>query len=850
MALERPQSAWLDFLDWVKEAPQIVANYDNPGAAGRHLADFAAGPIDALLPGDVIAKQSRPEDYKKLNAIQEIVLNPLTYAAFVPGVGKNLSRAVSKAGSAAYAHSPEMIKRGVDEARRTAGWDDYGAELILGDKKIVPHDMLARIKGIENTSHTAQGRAIEQGIREAGLPSEKEKFLLSDAIRNLDYSGGKYHPEVLVPGWSAQGKDISLRMSEAKRRVSLLAAKEGLPAESVAKLHKLIEFHYPHNEAQLGEVIDRGAMSAGRQQGDYLPSEFMFPGGGNINPAKKRELTTPEAIAGYLKENPDVRLNRDYVGLMMKRGQKQGKMLSRAALREELVGPQNARLLLDKDATTPEAKAAQKALSDAMNAAGRDTDLGHRLKYELEGAIPQGKTADMLRSVNRVFKGAAVYGVGPFMKLGSIVRNQLTAYWQLAGSAEGRAMLMKDPLHGARNIIGALDEGLRANLGFKRLYKDELSTMNEAIEEAAKASKGRVGDMVKHLRTKGFTDAADAIEHNVTQGYVMSEDLARDALTLREHVNPLNWVIPGKSQVANIGASTFNAIEQRMRLGAFVNFKRQFMDKGIPEAEAITKAAKLTVDTLLDYDISGANNRNMRTFFPFAQFVVKSAQQQGRLLLHNPAVIPAVAALYGGDDLPDYARNQAHIGNVLPGMAPTDVFNTMPDFTGSGSFEAFQKSLNPLTNSLHPVLKTAVSMASGVDSFTGRPYMEDARIPFTSGKDRNRTAADTAYGLGKDVGVLQPLTGPVQQAESLGRMDPVAAVLRYATGVNVLTPDSGRIAASSQRSALEADPRVKSMNLLYSKDKDPELQQALKRLAEVQRELKAKADSTAQISAP
>jgi hypothetical protein len=306
-------------------------------------------------------------------------------------------------------------------------------------------------------------------------------------------------------------------------------------------------------------------------------------------------------------------------------------------------------------------------------------------------------------------------------------------------------------------------------------------------------------------------------------------------MNLKDRVNPGDWMIPGHSAIADIGGKAFGGLEQRMRY-AF------FKDLVEVQKKSAAEAAQIVNDRFLDYATTSAGNRSLRTYFPFAQFIVKSVKQQGQMLAANPAILPAVAALYGGDDLPGYARETAHIGNVVPGIAPTDVFNMIPDITASSSFDQFQQSVAKTAGALHPLLGAGIGLASGVDTFTGRQYLADARLPGRDPRTTDRNALDTAWGVGEDIGLLQPLAGPSQQVKSLSKMEnPALRTLRYATGINVLPDDPLRAEADKLSASLAGDPRVKSFDRMYTKSEDEQLAAALKRLAEVRKELSDKA---------
>ena len=46
--------------------------------------------------------------------------------------------------------------------------------------------------------------------------------------------------------------------------------------------------------------------------------------------------------------------------------------------------------------------------------------------------------------LTKYFAPAAVYGIGPFARLGSVVRNQVSGYMQLMTDPAGRAQILRD----------------------------------------------------------------------------------------------------------------------------------------------------------------------------------------------------------------------------------------------------------------------------------------------------------------------------------------------------------------------------------------------------------------------
>lgn len=846
--MERPQSGWLDFLDWVRAPGRVVMNLDRPEYARGYAADFLAGPLDAVVPGDLIDSQV-PTDTREYNPWVEAAANPLTYAGLHPAVRKAIPKLATE--TRGLIEKSDVGKRTLGAARRTFGWEEYEPialrdrwyktastapgprSLPIPGQTLDTRSVLGQLEGVRNTVALSQLSALDEMGKKLGRLSTQEDEALASVIDNLDWGGGK--PVVLDPTHKGTTMDLPQQIAAAKGRLQKLAGLGQVDRASIPKLEQYIDAHYGFTEKQLAEMQAGNAISGTRNRPDYLARVYDGIDGPNT-PSKPREYQDADALAEFLRSNPDVKLERRWSERMVTRAESQGRLLARAKLRTQLTNEELAKRLLNPDDIE-----AQTALKTALEDAKPGSDTFARIKYELYGAEPQGPVQDAMRTVNRWFKPAAVYGVGPFVRIGSITRNWLTGYWQMASTPEGRAALLSG---GAgdhfRTLFDAFDDGVIKNLGLKRISKGEVTGALDAIEDAARASGGQMDRTLKMLRSHPdqiVQEAANALENGVMQGFVMSEDLAKAGLQMRSMWDPRYWLMPGASPVADIGSKFFGGLEQRMRFSMYLNRRKA--------GESAADAAKGVQDTFLDYSRNSGANRELRTWLPFAQFITQTIPQQGKFLATTPAALPAVAALYGGEDLPGWAREQAHVGNVLPGMAPTDVMNMIPDVTGSESFEAFQQSTAKTLGALHPLLGVGIGFASGRDTFTGKPYMEDARLPFRDPKTTERNALDTAWGLGEDAGLLMPLSGPAAQARSLGKMEPGAAALRYATGINTLPEDPLRAEADKLRATIEADPRVKSFERYYTKSDDASLDAALKRLEEVRKELAEKTKITA-----
>jgi hypothetical protein len=813
--MDRPgQSAWMSFLDWIQRPQQAVmaTAHGNLAGAGRQLEDFLLGPVDAIPGIDVAQRHTAADEYSTGSRVGDmaasVALNPLTYLPMSPTV----RRAVTQAGTKAVRALPRSV-------RSSVGWEQL-------DPKVA--DAIQRARGAEEVTTQAGMGHWRKILNDLPIGPDEDKAL-HDAIQNIAFDEKGVAKRLLVDGSKIMpGASLDERAAVIKSRIRAWKAQNpGAPIDEV-KLDKIVDAYVPFSEAQRLEGVANGVFAPGQAQEDYLKRIYTGLEGGSSG-ARARELKSPEEVVAFQKLFPEVGMHRSFTKSVLERIEGQGRLMKRAQLMREIG--------IDPLAAHAAGDVSEQAYDDLIKQhlatfAGAGDDTFNRLRYELGREPYQGDAvARGMQAMKKYFTPAAVYGVGPFVRLGAIVRNQLSGYMQMMTEPEGRAALMRDPLQGFRNLWGAVDDGIRRNFGKGRWTTGELTEAFDAMEAAAAKSGGIGDDMIRELASTK-PEIAEAVKNGVLSGFVTSERLANTVLRNPESLNLKYWMVPGHPG-ADVGAAMFQGLENRMRLGTYLDMTR---NGGVSPKAAAAKVR----DIFLDYAPSSQGNRLLRTWFPFMQFITQSMRQQGKFFATTPAALTGTAALFQQQgDIPGWAEQQAHLplpgGGVLAGGgSPAEAFNVIPDLSSFGAAKASLAS--GIGSALNPLPKTAIQAATGVDLFTGRPW--DPRLPFAD-YSKPRTAADTLYGLVAETGLAQPVTGPVAQAESISRR-PAAGALRYLTGLNPVQADPLKAEAEDLQKQLEADPRVRTRQWLQPVAREPDVVSALKRLQEVRKELAAK----------
>lgn len=849
--VDRPgQSSWLNFLDWVKRPEQAVLAglHGDMAGVGRNLADFALDPIDAIPGVDIPDFTTEATEYKPggddgsatsrvINAVAGVAANPLTYLPLVPGVRKGLGRAADTLVNAPVPRTvpgAQVLNEARGGMRRAFGWENLSEPLA------------AKIAA----ARAEQDRTVRAGmgywkgvVEQVGNLTTAEDQALHDVIANLRFDDTGRAAAVLDPLYaSPKGADIPTRTANMKARVRTWKANNPGVSVDEAKLDTLIDAYVPFAERQRLEGVGAGVLAPGQEEADYLKRLYIGMPAGSSG-AGAREFRTPDEVAAFMGKNPDVSMKRSFIEAVGSRIEGQGRLLKRAKLMRDLgVDPRAAHDTLDVGESTFD-----DTVKNAVSASATPgSDDWHRLRFELGREDPMiGSQFDRaMQGMKKYFAPAAVYGVGPFVRIGSIVRNQLSGVMQMMTDPAARAALWRDPGQIITNLWGAIDDGLRKNFGKGRWSTGELTSSMDILEEAAKRSEGTGVGMTEWLRSQASTtqnklynELADAVQSGAVSGFVSSERLAGNLVRTPSAADPRYWLVPG-SPGADIGAAMFQGLEDRMRLGLYLDMTRS----GINPMEA----AKRVKQVFLDYGVNSQGNRLLRTWFPFVQFMTQSAKQQAGFFAATPLALTGTAALFQQDDntpIPNYVAQQTHVpipGGVLAGgVSPAEAFNMVPDLS---SLASTQRSLAAgVGGALNPLPKTLVQLGTGQELFTGRPW--EPRLPGRTRQDP-RNVGDSAYGIIQSLGFAQPLVGPMVQAKNVAA-DPGAGTVKALTGLSPVAADPLRAESDRLQAELAANPAVLSRRDYYSPSREPEALQAIRRLREVQKELADKARAAA-----
>ncbi len=459
-----------------------------------------------------------------------------------------------------------------------------------------------------------------------------------------------------------------------------------------------------------------------------------------------------------------------------------------------------------------------------------DPESARGLMDAFNGLAPRGAAMGVLAKANRVVKPMMVYGAF-IPKFGAIVRNRLSGAWQALSNPEarGQAAKLANPLRVGSDLLGALDDGITQTFGFQRLNGSALTKNIDAMDQAMRASGGSLQNAMGMLPP----DLADAVRTGVMDGFVSSEQLVKEMGRTpfkKQFFNVMNW--PGR---------VFKGVEDRMRLGMFLDLK-----KTMPAEEA----ARVTRDTFYDYSVASAGNRAMRDIIPFFQFPAKAIVQQGKFLAEQPAVGGALSRATEHDpDQPVYpwmegklnvpiGENEDGTQDFISGFGlPFEALNAIPDL--SNDMPSIGRSLERDTiGATQPMLKSAFGLVSGEDPYFQSQFGSYDKIPLVG------EAGDLgkAYNVAAGTGLLQPVDSPLR---TLGkafddRRDLGTKALDLLTGANVVSVDPDLALRQQLQALLEANPDVRQHRSFYGDAEDEPTQRLLAAYQAAKARLKAK----------
>ncbi len=881
-----PQGILPSTLSWLDRSGQVTRNVlrGNFAGAGRQAVDFLGDIVDAPLPGDWIPHVSGKGDYvsgselvgaddstpRWLRTAGDIgigtLTDPLSFLSFgAAGAAKNAVKVglpgvealqhaiptakamdplsvIGRTADAALTKGAELADRsfqkpgitGPDAAPITQGYEGFkrGVRRTLGWQNITPEDQAVLDQA--RAAGSMSGKVSLEGTKDAlaGLDAS-ERTLLGDAFDSLDW--GSLDPK--APG----ARPSAFTGMPLQQRVQILAQKYGkdparlLPA--AAKLEALAKNQWEEGLAQ-GAFKPVTGPNGQPMTGtpDYLQRQWTFPdkaidlgehGGvpGMASAIKGRELNTPEALADFIRTNPDVGYQRDVLPRMAKRAEQQGRLIEKARIGRAVEGP---------GATLQDDAGAVKANIEQIAASG-DVDFADRLDAVYNGLPPRGPLMETIAKANRFFKPAAVYGV-VLPRVGSIVRNQIGMLAQAATTPGAKVSDLKNSWNAlAESFDDAWQSVTGSRVGKGGALTHDIATIEDAIKSAPN------GDAVaQQLRASGRHDLADAVEQGVMDGFVSSEDVINK---LAKGGNS-KW-----TSLYDAPGVVFQGVEQRGRLGAFLE-----MRKRMPP----TEAGKLTRDTFLDYNITSKENRTLRDIIPFAQFIAKSVPQQGKFLSRNPAAAIALNPLFNdpsGDQEPVYpwmqGKTRVNIGETdkgnplyLTGLGlPVESLDAIPNLSANLR-DASRDFAQGITATTQPLVKALTTYAmGGTDPYFGTPQGSYDKNPITG----EHGPVGRAYNLAASTGLLQPIDTALQtirKATDSSRSAGVRA-LDLLTGANVAEVDPNRAAQQVITQALESKPDVKQYRTFYGSE-DPDMAALMQALSDAKKRAKQRREAAAQ----
>lgn len=808
------------------------------------------------------------------------------------GVDTALGRSSTVAGTKPGVEA--AYEAGKAKLRRTFGADK------LGD---ATRKNLQETKAIEGNAAKVWQQKVVDAL--GGL-SQEDRVLLGKAFAGVDL--GTLKPSA--------AKAATAMVDDPMGNIAVLAQRYGKdPAPLQAAAARLLDI----SKAQWDEAVAAGVFRDAGGAKDYVHREWLFNGPpadvpGKVGAEQARSLKTPQEVADFINANMQTHgFEMDVGKLMLDRARQQGSMLSQIDTARRYGGvaesePARAAALdviksLSGRVTEQEAAALKKGIGykaggkpetitaargriEKLVAAGKITEeegaqilegvssaprfgaktLGDEIRlsavdqvkklraggainddeaYRIEQAIvgmkPRTGLNAALAGFNRAIKGPLVYGV-VLPKFGSMVRNKLGMVMQAAATPGAREEAFYQFRNGlndlARSFTEAYGGALFGGSGWGR--GDKLGEALNLVEDAFKRAKN-TADVDGILRATR-PDLADAVKYGVLDGFVSTEELVGKLSR-----NP-TW---GKvKDLYDAPAIMFQAIEQRGRLGAYL---RMHQKSGDPASVA----AKVK-DAFFDYDISSPENRTLRDWVPFGQFVAKAIPQQAKLLSERPAVGVAAAPLFtdtSGDEPPIYPWMQGKTrmgvgadaaGNeqYLTGFGlPLEALDVVPNLS-AGFRQAGRDVSQGVVSQLNPLVKSGVAWAMGKDPYFGTDFGSYDKIPGVG----NAGDAGRLVNIAAGTGLLDRFGyGMVRQAGNL--MDDTkgagARVADLMTGAKLVSVDPDRAGVQAMQEYLGNRPDIKSYKTFYSNEDDPELKQVMQAIQQAKKNIKAKQEAAA-----
>jgi hypothetical protein len=833
-----PDNAFLSFLDSIGKPGKaindlLVGNWEG---AGRQAVDFLGDIVDAPLLGvDAIAPISRRKDKADFSDV---------VGGMEPGLGKFATDVIGGTATDPLSWVPgELVAKGASTAAKAAGkvasklpkglqkWGKEigeGAKDALGWRQLTP-EQNGVIRAAEADAVNVK-RAGQTQLESIGktVVSPEERKIVGDIVDNLRHEGGKPVGPIGPPG------------STALDRVNLHPGVNPGNADRITKaVRETIEFGQRQGaqDRALGIMDDAGDLNQEYlmqiHNGDKAvrDSENLKNLGGP-NPVRGRKLITPEDKASFYAspESAGLEYERNAVSRLGKRIDKDSTLARQASLGKSLLGPEY------KSLRDPETRTAIESAIGAFEQTA--PDYYRALNDVYHGLEPRGPVLEMFSKANRLWKPMVVAGfVWP--KFSALVRNATTGGgWQVA-STQGFKAASRHMLEAPGIILGAIDDGIVKAFGLsKRLTGGMLTKDVDAIEQAFQASGGVVENAKAILRQTGREDLAAAVENNVLQGMVSSEEMLRS-------INREGWRKAAMNLIDAPG-EMYQGIETRMRLA---NFLHQYHGQGGKSARQIAQSVD---DAFLNYGVAAQGGKAYRTFrdnIPFFAFMSQSIPQQAKFLTKTPPVAVGLSQAYDEDpghplygylegrmNLP-IGTNEAGEREYISGLGmPFEQLGLIPNFSDS-PLDAGRDIKRNFIGSSQPIAKSAATAIMGSDPYWESPAGQYDKIPLFG----EQGDIGQVYNALNAVGITAPFDVPARQLDKLLNPDRSVGVkaLDLLTGANIVDVDEDRALLQQLQTLLEHNPDVGQYRSFFNLSDDPEIQALLSRYQGAKKKAKA-----------
>lgn len=902
---EGPFLSFLDWINTASEVPlNLIAG--RPSAAFRRGVDFLSSVPDAVLPGEWIPSASTDEDRitaseafgidpwqhpglaKAVDIVGGTAVNPITYLGIRGGsvrAGLPFTQGSEIPGSAAaLSKAGELAKKGVsaipgseatgDLLRRTFNYLDVpaeGEELIsraTGTGQQVGRLGEERLKqiyqGVRPEESGAIGDILERIDRTA--PDRKDWRVIGDIDEYLSRLPN-VRPDVvkrvlderrgLMETFWSEGQSTGVGGNIFGRgRQYVNDQGQTIPEQGLEKQWR----QDISSGASPNVGLDEYATLRGfrpepvRSQGipDYFRREFsgfediqdprMTSTSSGILKSRKEELGTPEQTLGLLQKYPELNLERDAMGVDLRRSAAQGRLSQKAAIGKQLTKKEDFAL------SNPEDRQAVRDIIDQMAKDPAQKDYAYKLKNLFDGVKPRGENwfSKGLHGANKLFKGAATFGV-VVPRASFNFGNRLSGtLGQLVSNPEARKTILASAGRFPSDMVGAAKDGLIAlREALEQFDSDFLKTIGSAlpkrgarrstlsqnlddIETAYREAGGSAEKLRDILKNKQDGEALQqALDLGVLDNFVSTEDL------LARMANNTAWA--KTKDLMMWPASIAQGVEQRMRLGTFKDL--------LKDGKSPAEAAKIVKDTYLDYSIPGWENRTFRDVVPFGAFLSQNVKQQAKFIAEQPSVAVATSQLIGNDPgLPKYPWLEEQMavpigldeqGNpqyISSFRMPIEGLAEIPGTSGQDIF-------SDVVGNLNPFIKTGISYAANRDPFTGREFGQYDKIMGQSAGELGR-----AYNIVMGTGLTQALGSPLKQAENLldERKNALERSMQFLTGIRTVSVDPDVAERQRLEDYLQNRPDIRTAPSYYQTGEDPELSQVLKDLRAAKERLKQK----------